>query len=136
LNWTRRAGALALFFHRLVEGRHIDGNATFATDIGSEIERKAECVVERECHAAVENPAFAIVARRRARDRLFEELHPVLERLAETFLFLFQYLCHALLVTTQFRIRVAHYPIEILDQLVEERRFFVRADNRGGSRAE
>ena len=54
-------------------------------------------------------------------ERRAEDLHPVLERLAEALLLRLQHLRHPRLVARELGIGGAHLPVEIFHELVEER---------------
>ena len=81
LELARRARALLLRAHRRVERLHVDLEAALAADVGGEVDREAEGVVELERGLAVE-------VLRVLRERGVEHRHAVLERLAEALLFL------------------------------------------------
>ncbi len=82
---ARRARTLALRAHRRLEARHVEHHAALAADVGGEIDRKAEGVVELEHRLAVEQ----LVARG---ERTLEHAHAVLQRLGEA-LFLLRRIC-------------------------------------------
>ncbi len=114
----RRPRAIALRVHRRIEGCLVDADAPAARDVGGEVEREAERVVERERGRAVEHLAAAL---RKAIECGAEDLHAVLERLAEALLLGLQHLRNALLLARQLRVRRAHLRVEVVDELVEER---------------
>ena len=115
LELRRRARALALRVHRALEAGLVDLDAALAADVGGEIEREAEGVVERERGLAVEHL-------RVARKRLLEHPHSIFERLAEALLLLLRALAATrFCVAAQLRIRVAHHAVEVRHELVEER---------------
>ena len=86
----RGARALALALHGGFEAGVVDAHAALARDVGGQIDRKAERVVELEHGLAVEHLVFAV-------ERAFEHFHAVLERLREALLFLLEDLRDALL---------------------------------------
>ena len=89
-------------------------HAALAADVGGQIDRKAEGVVELEHGLAVEQ----LLARG---ERRLEHAHAVLERLGEVLLLLLQHLGDPRLRLAQLRIGVAHRPVEVRHQAVEER---------------
>src|SRR5579864_6389432 len=112
----RGARPPALRVHRAIKALLVDGDAALAGDVGREVERKAERVVERKRGFAIEHaPAVA--------QRLVEDLHPVLERFAESLFLGLQHLRDARLVARKLGVSLAHLPIEVIDQAMEERLF-------------
>src|SRR4051812_5100243 len=110
----RGAGALALLLHRRLEARHVDHHAALAADVGGEVDREAEGVIEAKRRFAVQQ----LLARRKRR---LEHAHAVLQRLGEALFLLLQHIADALARAAQFRIRVAHDAVEVRHQAVEER---------------
>src|SRR6516162_11262555 len=125
LELARGARALALRLHRLFEARIVDDDAALAADVGREIERKAEGVVEREGDLTRENELRVLrcgpALRGQPRELRLEDPHAVLDRLSEALLLGLEHLRHTRLVLAKLGIRVAHLPIEVLDQAIKER---------------
>ena len=92
----------------------VDHHAALAGDVGGEVDRETEGVVELEYRGAVEHPVLSV-------QRVLEHLHAVFQCLGETLLFLLQHVGHPVLRGRQFRIGLAHHPRKVADQLVEER---------------
>src|SRR5262245_50215529 len=88
LELARRARLLALPFHRRLEAGHVDRDAALAANVRSEVDREAVRVVQQEHGLAVEQTCVAALA---LAERAFEDLHAVLERLAEALLFLLEH---------------------------------------------
>jgi hypothetical protein len=112
------AGSARLFLlqrHRGVEGGDIDADPALAADIGREVEREAEGVVQLESRLALEDT----VARQR-REFAFEDAHAVLDGLEEAYLFLPQHLGDARLLADEFGIRGAHFEHQVGQHAVEE----------------
>ena len=83
LELGRGARALLLRGHRGLEAGHVDLEAALAADVGGEVDREAERVVELEGGLAVE-------ALRVLRERRLEDRHAGLERLGEALLLLLE----------------------------------------------
>ena len=109
----RGARALALLLHRRLEARHVDHHAALAADVGGQVDREAEGVVEAKHRLAVEQ-ALA------GGERRLEHAHAVLERLGEALLLLLQHIRDPLLRRAQFGIRIAHGAVEVGYQPIEE----------------
>ena len=99
----RRACALALLAHRRLEPREVDRDIALARNVGGEIERKTERVVEPEDRIAVEHLVFRLQC-------AFEHRHAVFQRFREPLLFLLEYLRDALARGREFGITLRPSP--------------------------
>ena len=111
---ARRACALALFVHRLLEAGHVDGQAALACDVGGKIDRKSVGIVEAERVGAGNRLLHA-------RGDFVEHLHAVFERLAETFFLGLERPGDDIFLRRKLGIGLAHFGNERIDELVEER---------------
>ena len=114
------AGGARLFLlarHGGIEGGGIDGDAALAADVGGEVEREAEGVVQLEGGLAVEDLHAGLLHRGQF---AFEDGHAVLDGGEEAILFLLQHVHDALLAGRQFGIGGAHLGDQVRHQLVEE----------------
>ena len=110
------AGLLTLAVHGGVEARLVHGHTTLAADVGRQVQREAEGVVQLEGGLAVDATAAPGV---RGECGL-QDLHAVGNGLEEAFFFLLQHLGHAHGLAPQFGVGVAHLGGQGLHQLVEE----------------
>ena len=111
---ARFLGALLLLFHRDVEPDLVDGEPTLASDIRSEVRRKAVGVVKFENRRAIDFLAFEMM------DRFFEQRHPIRQGLGEALFFLFQNPLNMRTTARELRISSAHLTLEHRNELVEE----------------
>ena len=81
---TRGAAAFTLAIHRFLESRLVDLEAALTRDVGGEVHRESEGVVELEDRIARDGLALHLL------DRGFQQFHAVFERLGEALLFLAQ----------------------------------------------
>ena len=113
LELARRAGALALLVHRLLEAGHVHREAAFARDVGGEIDRKTVGVVQPERIGAGNRL-------HRLRRHLVEHAHAVLQRLAEALLLGAQRILDERQPRGELRIGRAHLQHQRRDHLPEE----------------
>ncbi len=95
------ARLLALAFHGGVEAGAVHRDAALAADIGRQVEREAEGVVQLE-------GGFAVDGLRVAGQRGFQDFHAVGNGLEEALLFLLQHFGDAQSIALQLRIGLAH----------------------------
>ena len=107
------AGLFALALHRRVETGAVDRDAALAADVGRQVQREAEGVVQLE-------RGFAVERAHAAGQRTFQDLHAVGDGLEEAFLLLAKHLSDAQLVALQLGIGLAHLVRQRSDQRVEE----------------
>ncbi|TLD46759.1 MAG: hypothetical protein FAZ92_00935 [Accumulibacter sp.] len=112
-----RARLLLLLCHRRVEGGDIDPHATLAADVGRQVERETEGIVQLERGLPVED---AVASQRR--EFALEDSHAVLDGLEEAHLLLPQHLDHACLAAQQLGICSTHLDDQVGHQSMEERR--------------
>ena len=101
--------------HGGVKAGLVDRDAALAADIGRQVQRKAEGVMQLEGHVAGQHLHAAGECR-------IEDQHAVLQGLEEALLFQPQHLADALLLGLQARIGLAHQPHQVWHQTVQERR--------------
>ena len=71
----------ALTCHGLLKTGMVDGNAAFSGDIGSQVNRETECVIEPECGFTIQYLYFLT-------ECSFQNLHAILQRLGKALFFL------------------------------------------------
>ena len=114
LELGRGARALALLVHRRFVAGDVDGLAPLPRDVGGEVDRKAEGIVEREHGFAVDHVALAP-------EGDIEDFHPVLERFGEALLLGQQGLLDPPGVGREFGIGRAHRRHQVRHDAVEKR---------------
>ncbi|OPZ06361.1 MAG: hypothetical protein BWZ09_00430 [Alphaproteobacteria bacterium ADurb.BinA305] len=112
------ARLLLLARHRGIEGERVDGDLAFAADVGGEVEREAEGVVQLEGGVAVED----LLARCFHRGELgLDDRHAILNGGEEALFFLAQHVHDAALAVLQLGIGAAHLGDQVGHHLVEKR---------------
>ena len=112
------AGCTCLFLlatHRHFKPGGIHRHATLAADVGSQVERETESVVQLERRLAIEH-ALAVHRSQFA----FEDGHAVLDGGKEPILFLLEHIGHALFTADQLRISPTHLGHQIGNHAMEE----------------
>src|SRR6185369_10858834 len=112
----RRARPLALLAEERLEALDVDGDAALAADVGGEVDREAEGVVQLEGDVARERLAGLERTERRLQD-----LHAVGDGAEELLLFLLEDGGDARLLAAQVGVRVAHLGDDGGDEAMEER---------------
>ena len=112
LELGRGARLLTLARHRRAEARLVDADAALAADVGRQVQREAEGVMQLEGGLAVDAAALG--------ERRLQDLHAVGDGLEEALLLLAQHVGHAHGLAPQLRVGVAHAGGQRRDQLVEE----------------
>src|SRR3990172_1896581 len=115
---ARRAGALALPRHRLLEPRLVHGEVLLARHVAGHLQGEAEGVVEAEDGLTGQDGAAALP---QFRDRLVQTLQPHGEGLAEALLLGDNGAADELPALRQFRIDLAHRLYDRVGHLAEER---------------
>jgi hypothetical protein len=110
------ARLLLLLRHRRIESGDIDPHPTLATDVGRQVERETEGVVQPERGPPVEDAAVG-----QRREFAVEDAHAMLDGLEEAHLLLPQNLDDTRLLAEQLGIGAAHLGDQVGHQAMEER---------------
>ena len=106
LKFARSTRCGALLFHRGLEARLIHRHTALTTDIGGQVERKTERVVELKGDRTVE--CFRAIGK-----RFFEDRHAMHQRFTEANFLRVQRLGHAIFSCAKLGIRSAHLHIKL-----------------------
>ena len=117
LEFSGGARLFLLSVHCPLETCAINAHAALAADVGGQVEREAESVVQLERRFSIENPLAT-----HRRKFAFENRHAVFDGREEALLFLTQHVGDALLARHQFGVRAAHLGNEIRHHAMEEGR--------------